>query len=311
MAQINPQVPISFEQSLLDQQQEQVNRHFTEESAYWRKIYQRRDVGSAAYQLRRSIVLNWIDALALPPGSRVLEVGCGAGLMTLALAQRRFAVTALDAVPAMIDQTRWFVAKAGFSGTVRTALGDVHQLSLRDNSFSLVIALGVIPWLHSPDDAVREMARVLKPRGSLVASADNHWRMNYCLDPFRFPALKPVRKTVRRALERQGLWREFPATPHSQAHSINEFDGLLAGAGLSNERRKTFGFGPFTFLNCSLLPNSAGMKIHQWLQSLADQEVPVIRSAGNQYLVMARKKTLKFGLAEEEMDTPGTTALSA
>lgn len=293
MTQINPQIEISFEQSLLDERQEQVNRHFTEESVYWQKVYQWRDVFAVVHQLRRSIVLNWIDSLDLPPGSRVLEVGCGAGLLTLALAQRRLAVTALDAVPAMLNQTERLAARAGVADRVTTTLGDIHQLSLKDNTFSMVIALGVIPWLHSPGGALWEMARVLEPGGCLIVNADNQWRMNYCLDPFRFPALRPVRKTVRRVLERHGLWREFPATPHSQAHSRHEFDALLAGTGLSNERCKTFGFGPFTFLNCSLLPNSAGIKIHQWLQSLADQEVPVIRSAGSQYLVLARKKALK------------------
>ncbi|MCL5670859.1 MAG: class I SAM-dependent methyltransferase [Acidobacteria bacterium] len=240
----------------------------------------------------------------------MLEIGCGAGLMTLALANRGFAVTAMDAVQAMLNETRRLVVRAGVAARVRTALGDVHQLSFKDNTFAMVIALGVIPWLHSPGGALQEMARVLEPGGCLIASADNRWRMNYCFDPFLFPGLAPMRRRVRSVLEQQGLWKEFPAKARSQPHSLREFDALLAGSGLRNERRKTFGFGPFTFLNCSLLPNSAGMKIHRWLQSLADHQVPVIRSAGSQYLVLARKSSMKSGVAEG-MEASAPSALSA
>ena len=310
MTQLDAHVEISTEQSLLYSQQERVNRHFTGESVYWRKIYHQRDVFAAAHQLRRSIVLDWIDTLSPPSGSRVLEIGCGAGLMTLALAKRRLAVTAMDAVPAMLHETKRLVARAGVSGRVKTALGDVHQLSLKDNTFALVIALGVIPWLHSPGGALREMARVLQPGGCLIVNADNRWRMNYCVDPCRLPPLMPARRRVRRALEQHGLWRTFPARARSQTHSLHEFDALLAGAGFRNERRKTFGFGPFTFLNCALLPNSAGIRVHQWLQSLADHQIPVIRSAGSQYLVLARKSALKSGVPEG-LERRAPSALSA
>ncbi|HUZ48079.1 MAG TPA: methyltransferase domain-containing protein [Terriglobia bacterium] len=310
MTPSNARVEVSTEQPVLYSHQERVNQHFTNDSAFWRKIYHQRDVFAAAHQLRSGIALEWIDALGLPLGSRVLEIGCGAGLMTLALANRGFAVTAMDAVQAMLNETGRLVVSTGVAAKVNTALGDVHQLSLKDNTFAMVIALGVLPWLHSPGSALQEMARVLEPGGCLIVNADNRWRMNYCLDPFRFPALMPVRRRIRRTLEQQGLWREFPAKARSQPHSLREFDAMLAGAGLRNERQKTLGFGPFTFLNCSLLPNSAGMKIHQWIQSLADHQVPVIRSAGSQYLVLARKSSMKSGVAEG-MEARAPSALSA
>jgi ubiquinone/menaquinone biosynthesis C-methylase UbiE len=293
MTKLGVRVEIPAEKPLLYNQQERVNLYFVGESAYWREIYQQRDVFAAVYQLRRSIALNWIDALGLPSGSRVLEIGCGAGLMTLALAKRRFIVTAMDAVRPMLDETRHLAFRAGVGGRIKTALGDVHQLALRDSTFSLVIALGVIPWLHSPGGALREMARVIEPGGSLIVSADNRWRLNYCLDPCRFPSLMPTRHRVRRALEQRGRWKGFPGRTCSQAHSIQEFDALLAGAKLENEKQKTFGFGPFTFLNFPVLPNSAGINVHRWLQSLADHQFPVIRSTGCQYLVLARKGTSK------------------
>jgi len=48
------------------------------------------------------------------------------------------------------------------------------------------------------------------------------------------------------------------------------------------------GFGPFWLLN-RLLPQAFGVKLHRALQGLADRGVPVLRSAGAQYITLSRK----------------------
>jgi len=58
-------------------------------------------------------MLEWVDALGLPPGSRILEAGCGAGLTTISLAQRGFMVEAQDVANAMVEQTRRHAEEAG------------------------------------------------------------------------------------------------------------------------------------------------------------------------------------------------------
>ena len=102
----------------------------------------------------------------LPPRSEVLEVGCGAGLTTVALAQRGLRVHAIDPVPTMIELTQWHAAEAGLSGAVDAGLGDVHALPFDNDAFDLVVALGVLTWLHSPLIALQEMARVTRTRGA-------------------------------------------------------------------------------------------------------------------------------------------------
>ena len=63
----------------------------------------------------------------------------------------------------MVDSTEERVNRAGQEQRVRTGQGDVHSLCFPNETFDLVLAIGVLPWLPSIEQPLREMARVLKP----------------------------------------------------------------------------------------------------------------------------------------------------
>src|SRR5262249_29799856 len=130
-----------------------VDAYFEARASYWNDIYGRDDVISLIVQQRSEIALSLVDPLRLPPGSTVLEVGCGAGLMAVALARRGLRVYATDAATAMLDLARTRMAESAVSHLVEVRKSDVHALEFEDARFDLVIALGVIPWLHSPSAA--------------------------------------------------------------------------------------------------------------------------------------------------------------
>jgi ubiquinone/menaquinone biosynthesis C-methylase UbiE len=269
-----------------------VDARFQSTALYWKEIYERDNVDAKIYQQRWARVLRLVDELGLPPHSHALEIGCGAGRTTVALAQRGYRVQAVDTVPVMIDLARQEVAKAGVGDRVATSLGDVHSLPFRDNVFSLVLAIGVASWLHSLDRAMREMFRVLKPHGYLVITAANRWSLDNILDPGSFPGLQPIRWKVRNVLEQFGL-RKPGTEPRHHMYSITEFDAFLSAVRLEKMKGMTVGFKPFSFLNHQLLPQSVGVKMHQKLQSFADRGLPVIRSAGVAYIALAKKLTPK------------------
>ena len=77
-------------------QQRLVNERFHDRARRWEEVYQREDLFSVIHQHRQARSLNWIDGLRLPAGSPVLEVGPGAGFMTVELARRGF--VALDGI---------------------------------------------------------------------------------------------------------------------------------------------------------------------------------------------------------------------
>lgn len=264
--------------------QQQLDRYFDAAAGYWNDVYWRQDVNGAVYQERRRRVLEFCGRLDLPPASWVLEIGCGAGFTSVTLALRGYHVHAVDTVPAMLQFARQHASEAGVGHQIRMLLADTHHLPFGDESFRLVLAIGVIPWLPSAAPAIREMARVLAPGGGLVVSADHAWGLHRVLDPTSSPLTAPLREKLRKLLRRRAHGAR------AVVNSRREIDSALAAAGLRPESGATLGFGPFTVMRRRLIPEATGLKVHHRMQALADRGVPVFRSAGAHYVVAARKK---------------------
>ena len=267
-----------------DQQQGRVAAYFDAHALDWKTIYDRPGVYATIHQQRRIRALRLIDDLALPVGSAVLEAGCGAGSVAVALAERGHFVQATDFVAAMVSFTGRLAVEAKVEDRVRTSVSDIRDLNFPDNSFDLVVALGVLPWVAPPLDApVREIARVLKPGGHMLANIDNRWRLNHISDP-----LGAGRRLLGKTLRRLGIARTASS---ASAHTCSprHFDQLLQAAGLAKMQSFTLGFGPFALLSREVVPEALGLRLHSKLQTLADDGFPWIRSCGNQYVVLARK----------------------
>ena len=65
----------------------------------------------------------------------MLEVGCGAGFMSVALAERGFRVQAIDSVDAMVEQARQHAMESGTAELLSLGVGDVYALAFEDESF--------------------------------------------------------------------------------------------------------------------------------------------------------------------------------
>jgi len=267
--------------------QERIDAYFASRSSYWRDIYGEDGVQAAIYRDRQAAALAWVDRLALEADARALDIGCGAGFMTVALAERGFRVDAVDPVPAMVDLTR--ERARPFPDKVTAAIGDACALPFADQTFDLVVALGVIPWLEQPNRAIQEMARVARPGGRVLITADNVLRLNHLLDPYLHPALRPAKRRAKRLLGRCGIAIGPPDAALATFHAAKTVDAMLAAAGLVKAKSCTLGFGPFTFLTRQVIPEPHATSMHQRLQRLADRGWPGVRAAGAHYLVLAWK----------------------
>jgi len=119
--------------------------------------------------LQREIGQRMLDRLdlVLKQPEVVLDLGCGTGVATAALARRykKARIVALDFALPMLKQTH---KRGTFLRKPKCICGDLELLPLKDASVDLIYSNAAIQWANNLDATFREFRRVLKPGGLLM-----------------------------------------------------------------------------------------------------------------------------------------------
>jgi ubiquinone/menaquinone biosynthesis C-methylase UbiE len=117
-----------------------------------------------------AMLAEYLDAMALAPSTRLLDVGCGTGVASRAVARRSgFAgrVTGIDRSAYLVDVARRRAVEEGLTGRIEFQVGDSRSLGLPDASFDAAIAHTLLSHVEDPLEALRELARVVRPGGTV------------------------------------------------------------------------------------------------------------------------------------------------
>lgn len=114
------------------------------------------------YQLDwyRSLHESWLTDLSCQANEKLLEVGCGPGLLAVSAARRHLDVYAVEHSAKMVAAAR---KNTQSMTTVSISQGDVKALPYQNEQFSCVIAASLINIIKEPINALIEMKRVLSP----------------------------------------------------------------------------------------------------------------------------------------------------
>ncbi len=123
----------------------------------------------AAYAPKADVNLETRFSEALGPAGqgRILDLACGPGVVSAALAKTARHVTAFDATPAMLKKARARCEEAGLDN-VSFEQGDATNLPFADSTFDAVVTRLAIHHFERPEDVVSHVYRSLRPGGRFV-----------------------------------------------------------------------------------------------------------------------------------------------
>lgn len=140
-----------------------VIEHFDKLSANrdWSQLYDVADGRTYHFHVRRRRVLELLPEHL----GRVIDVGCGPGVMVEAVLARGGTFEGLDLSPEMVHEA---IEKFGHLKNVSFKTGDIETLDLPSDYADQVICMAVIEYLNTPERALAEISRVLRPGGIAV-----------------------------------------------------------------------------------------------------------------------------------------------
>lgn len=135
----------------------------------------RRAAGYAGAGTRDDARVPLIDAVVAAAPGRVLEVGCGWGELAEWIARETGAdVVAVDLSPRMVELAR--------ERGVDARLADVEELPFADETFDVVVAAWMLYHVPDLERGLAEIARVLRPGGTLVAATNSRLHLQELRD---------------------------------------------------------------------------------------------------------------------------------
>lgn len=131
----------------------------------------------------------YVAHLTLPESAQVLEVGCGSGAMLRFLARRgdfSGRLVGVDQCPSFIQAANRFADAEGVEGLVDFRVEDAHSLGFPAASFDVVIAHTLVSHVTEPAAVLREMARVVRPGGTVVVFDGDYESLTYAFPDHDF-----------------------------------------------------------------------------------------------------------------------------
>jgi SAM-dependent methyltransferase len=219
-----------------------------------------------------------LDLLRLSPGDHVIDIGCGTGRHIVEMSRRPCYVVGVDRDPDELLFSKGYLYCLICDGDMRAKanllLGEGDRLPFVDASFDRVVCTEVLE--HVPDDGLvaRELARVLRPGGTMAVSVPDHLVEAVC---WRLTSLRgaPIRDHVRIYDRRRisALLRSEGLIPYASRcrHSLESLYWLLLFArGRRNSRGSAFAFYE-EFIERKTMEGSAALR---WMERVGDRVLP-------------------------------------
>jgi ubiquinone/menaquinone biosynthesis C-methylase UbiE len=135
-------------------------------SRYLNERYHGTSCEHISYLTRKRIVIDFLKKLS----GTVLDVGCGPAIFTKELVEMNFQIYSVDLSFNMLKKAKII---SNSNKNLFWANSQIEELPFVDNVFDVIICIGVITYSKNTIKALREIARILKPGGTIIIQCSN------------------------------------------------------------------------------------------------------------------------------------------
>jgi len=263
---------------------------FDDSYSEWEDQYADQGLRGRQVRKRMELAYEYLCEERLPPGARILDLGCGPGIIAEKISSGNYQVSCVDFSPEMLLRARERLKGSGCKPAAYIQ-ADAQSLPFKTGTFDAVLCIGVVSWVEDPDMLLNETARVLRPGGILIITAINMLSIENLFDPlFWWRSLLPsnLRAKMRDIVGTAVVNKGKDGYLNKYQFRLRYFDRMLESAGFKKTRWRTIKYGHFRLFKRRLFPVFAEVAIDRAFECL--WWVPVIRSLGWLYCVKAMRK---------------------
>jgi 2-polyprenyl-3-methyl-5-hydroxy-6-metoxy-1,4-benzoquinol methylase len=244
--------------AIREQNIKEISDFFDNQATAWFELYHRTRRASDLVLLdRMNIAIEFIQS-RLAPGSRILDVGCGPGVVALHLARQGYCVNGIDISRKMISLCeKAFAEMPALNDQHAFTVGNFSEVDFDEGSFDGIFVLGFLEFQTDEIDVLKRFHEILRPGGVLIISGP----MKLALTE-----LFGIRN-ITRAIVFGPSGTDI--SPPKNYYSLSRLNRLLSQAGFKVLDHKRHGFASFPFFS-KIIGLKAEILLDRFFDNLAN-----------------------------------------
>jgi len=251
-------------------QKEKVIRFFDECAAtYYKKRYIESTLEAHNFCTRKNLVLNMLKK----NNWRILNIGCGPGVMSKELSQKGYNLVELDISKKMVKEAIKKSKQLKIKNMPLFFVGDIENLCFLDSQFDAIICLGTLQLVNDKK-AIKEMYRVLKPGGTIIIAVPT----KRVISSFLKIIINPLKPLIYKIIKRERIITNFK----NKGYNPWQLDILFAKNGF---KKVDYFYHHFVFFPIDELFPSFSIKFDKKIRKILLKSNLVGRLLGKTYIV--------------------------
>lgn len=275
--------------------QRKTRAYFDAHSTFWHDVYDAPTYAGYRLRKQRDYVLQAVQK-NVPVSGQILDLGCGAGVVAISLAQAGYRVSGVDIAPKMIAIAQRLAQEQSINVDFR--VGFAENLAYPDAHFNALVALGLLANVPDDERALQEIGRVLQPGGHLWVTMPNALALDIWLALPKSLGILLGHTRLRRPLRRlaNGLRRLVGRTPkeidslrYGKAMTIAATKRLLKRHGFCNVDAQALSFGPMMPFGLPLFSDARSIQASEHFLDSA-KRAPILKQLASLTIYHAQKR---------------------